>query len=92
MASQRKAIGECDICGFQYPLNQLRKNSYGMRVCPSDWEGSYDMKNHPQNKPPNVRDSEFIKDPRPPQSWGRNVNWNDDQEDWENSNNDWNTV
>ena len=50
------------------------------------------MKSHPQNKTPNVRDSEFIKDPRPPQSLGRNVIWNEYQEDWENSNYDWNTV
>lgn len=92
MASTKRAYAICDICGFRYRYNQLRKNSYGMLVCPEDWEGSYDMKNHPQNKTPNVRDSEFIKDPRPPQSLGRNVDWNQYQEDWENSNNDWNTV
>jgi len=92
MASTKRAYAICDICGFRYRYNQLRKNSYGMLVCSEDWEGSYDMKNHPQNKTPNVRDSEFIKDPRPPQSLGRNVDWNQYQEDWENSNNDWNTV
>jgi hypothetical protein len=92
MASTKRAYAICDICGFRYRYNQLRKNSYGMLVCSEDWEGSYDMKNHPQNKTPNVRDSEFIKDPRPPQSLGRNVIWNEYQEDWENSNNDWNTV
>jgi hypothetical protein len=92
MASEKIAIGECDVCGFEYPLRDLKKNTLGFRVCPSDWDGRFDLKNHPQNKNPNVRDSEFIKDPRPPQSLGRNVIWNEYQEDWENSNNDWNTV
>jgi len=92
MASTKRAYAICDICGFRYKYTQLRKNSYGMLVCPEDWDGAYDMKNHPQNKQPNVRDSEFVKDPRPPQSWGRNLVWNLDQNTWEDSNNDWNTV
>ena len=92
MASTKRAYAICDICGFRYKYTQLRKNSYGMLVCPEDWDGAYDMKNHPQNKQPNVRDSEFVKDPRPPQSWGRNLDWNLDQNTWEDSNNDWNTV
>ncbi len=92
MASEKRAIGECDVCGFEYPLRQLKRNSYGLRVCSNDWEGSYDMKNHPQNKSPNVRDTSYIKDPRPPQSWGRNLDWNLAQTNWEDLNNDWNTV
>ena len=65
MASYKRAIGECDVCGFEYPLRQLKKNSYGMRVCPSDFEGKYDLKNHPQNKISDVKDDETIRDPRP---------------------------
>lgn len=65
MASDKRALGECDICGFEYPLRELKKNSYGMRVCPSDWEGAYDLKNHPQNKIADVKDDPTIRDPRP---------------------------
>jgi hypothetical protein len=92
MASTKRAYAICDVCGFRYKYNQLRKNSYGLLVCPEDWEGAYDFKNHPQNKTPNVRDSEFIKDPRPPQSLGRNVNWEDNNKNWEDEFNYWNTV
>ena len=52
MASNKNALAICDTCGFQYPHRQLRMNSYGMLVCPRDWEGQYDFKNHPQNKVP----------------------------------------
>ncbi len=65
MASEKKAIGECDMCGFQYPLHQLKKNSMGFRVCPSDWEGAYNLQNHPQNKIPRVHDDENIRNARP---------------------------
>jgi hypothetical protein len=65
MATERYAIGECDICGFEYPLKNLKKNSYGLRVCPRDWDGMFDLKNHPQNKVADVKDDETIKDPRP---------------------------
>jgi hypothetical protein len=92
MASTKRAYAICDICGFRYKYNQLRKNSYGMLVCPEDWEGSYDMKNHPQNKTPNVRDDEFLKDPRPPTNFGRNKNWEDAYTNWEDTNSDWNTI
>ena len=41
-----KAVGICDICGFKYKLSELQKNSYGMMVCPTDFEGKYDLKSH----------------------------------------------
>ena len=41
----------CDICGFRYKRNQMKKNSYGLLVCPTDFEGAYDLVNHPQNYP-----------------------------------------
>jgi hypothetical protein len=66
MASNKNAIAICDVCGFQYPHRVMRMNSYGMLVCPDDYEGGYDLKNHPQNKTPNVRDDENIRNPRPP--------------------------
>lgn len=92
MASTKRAYAICDICGFRYKYNQLRKNSYGMLVCPKDWEGSYDMKNHPQNKTPNVRDSEFIKDPRPSQNLDRNINWEEGSSNWEDTDSYWNSI
>ena len=55
-----KAVGICDICGFKYKLSELQKNSYGMMVCPTDFEGKYDLKNHPQNKQKNVFDDENV--------------------------------
>ena len=66
MASNKNAKAICDVCGFQYPHRVMRMNSYGMLVCPTDYEGGYDLKNHPQNKTPNVRDDENIRNPRPP--------------------------
>lgn len=60
-----KALGVCDVCGFRYALRELKKNSYGMMVCPTDYEGKYDMVNHPQNKIARVLDDENVYDPRP---------------------------
>ena len=61
-----KAVGICDICGFKYKLSELQKNSYGMMVCPTDFEGSYDLKNHPQNKTTIVTDDVNVDSPRLP--------------------------
>ena len=61
-----KAVGICDICGFKYKLSELQKNSYGMMVCPTDFEGKYDLKNHPQNKIAIVTDDVNVDSPRPP--------------------------
>lgn len=80
MASRTKrAKGECDICGFEYPLRSLKKNSYGLYVCPTDYEGRFDLKNHPQNRVANVKDNPSIKDPRPPafNERGLNMAWED---------------
>ncbi len=55
MASNKNALAMCDTCGFVYPHRIMRFNSYGMLVCPEDFEGQFDLKNHPQNKIPDVR-------------------------------------
>jgi hypothetical protein len=60
-----RSLGLCDICGFRYPLKTLKKNSYGMMVCSMDFEGQYDLKNHPQNRIADVSDNENIRDARP---------------------------
>ena len=65
MASTKRALAICDTCGFRYPHRVLKMNSYGMLVCPTDYDGGYDLKNHPQNKTPDVRDNPAIRNPRP---------------------------
>ena len=84
MATNKNAKAICDTCGFQYPLRVLKKNSYGMMVCPTDWEGQYDLKNHPQNKAPDVRDNPAIQNPRP-DTGGRNLEWQQASFDWDDS-------
>jgi len=75
MATNRKALAICDVCGFRYPHRVMKRNSFGLLVCPEDYEGAFDLKNHPQNKTPDVRDDTKIDDPRP-DSGGRNLTWN----------------
>jgi hypothetical protein len=66
-ASDKNVIGECDVCGFQYKLRELRGlvvNSIltSTKACPTCWNPD-----HPQNslgKYP-VNDPQAIKDPRP---------------------------
>jgi len=92
MASNKRALAICDTCGFQYPHRVLNMNSYGMLVCPTDYEGAYDLKNHPQNRTANVRDDESIRNPRPPLNNDRNIIWNDATNTWENYDTDWNMI
>ena len=92
MATNKNAKGICDTCGFEYPLRVLRMNSYGMMVCPEDFEGGFDLKNHPQNKTPNVRDDETLRNPRPPLNNDRNVAWQLATTEWENETTEWNMV
>ena len=92
MATDRKAKGICDICGFAYPHRILKKNSFGLLVCPTDFDGAYDLKNHPQNKTPDVRDDETIKDPRPPLNNDRNLLWESATSNWETTDEEWNFV
>ena len=74
MASNKNALAVCDISGFVYPHRVMRLNSYGMLVGPADFDGQYDLKNHPQNKVPDVRDNPAILNPRP-DTTGRNLTW-----------------
>jgi hypothetical protein len=92
MASTKRALAKCDICGFEYPYRNMKFNSYGMLVCPTDYEGAYDLKNHPQNRVPNVRDDEFIKNPRPPLYAERNKDWENANTNWEETESYWNTI
>lgn len=49
------AWGLCDRCGYKYYAHQLRKESTLLIVCASCYDGAYDIKKHPQNRPPRPR-------------------------------------
>lgn len=65
----KKAIGDCDRCGFQYPLHELRKETVNefqinLKVCPQCWDPD-----QPQNllgRFP-ITDAQALRDPRPDQ-------------------------
>ena len=75
MASSQNALAICDTCGFRYPHRVMRLNSYGLLVCPTDFEGGFDLKNDPQNRSPDVREDINISNPRPPSNRDRNITW-----------------
>ena len=91
MATGKRAKAVCDICGFEYPHNVMKKNSFGLLVCPTDYDGAFDEKNHPQNKAPDVKDDETIRDPRPTQNEAF-TSWNNQETNWEATTNFWNIV
>jgi hypothetical protein len=65
-ASGKYARFVCDMCGFAYPYLDRQKTSYGTVVCPTCFDGDYDLKNHPQNKAPVISvDAEALEDMRP---------------------------
>ena len=45
----------CDRCSFKYRRRQLRVESTGFLVCRQCDDRKFDLKNHPQNKPPRPR-------------------------------------
>lgn len=66
-ASTKRALAECDRCGFRYKLKDLKKlvikgKDTNTKVCSECWE-----KDHPQRhlgeKP--IYDPQAIRDPRP---------------------------
>ena len=74
MASNKRAKAMCDISGFVYPMRVMRLNSYGLLVGPPDYDGQYDLKNHPQNQAPSLREDPTIKNARV-DDLGRNQTW-----------------
>jgi len=65
--SGKKAIADCDRCGFQYKLSQLktltiRTTNTEIKVCKECWEPD-----HPQNMQGMypVEDPQAVRDPRP---------------------------
>ena len=61
-------------------------------VCPTDYDGAYDLKNHPQNKSPNVKKEVFIRDARPDPRTDIQSNWESVDENWENKDKYWNLI
>ena len=76
MGTNIKTLAMCDTCGFTYPHRVMRMNSYGLLVCPEDFEGQYDLKNSPLNRVPNVKDNPRVRNPRP-DNGGRGITWDE---------------
>jgi len=91
MASNKNALAMCDTCGFVYPHRVMKLNSYGMLVCPQDFDGQYDLKNSPLNKVPDVRDDPTIRNPRP-DTGGRQINWEAATNDWDAEDRWWQAI
>jgi hypothetical protein len=91
MASNKNALAMCDTCGFVYPHRLMKLNSYGMLVCPQDFDGQYDLKNSPLNKVPDVRDNPVIRNPRP-DTGGRQINWEAATNDWDAEDRWWQAI
>ena len=71
-ASNKRAIAECDICGFQYKLKNLRNlvvrgRATNLLACIECWSPD-----HPQNKLGDVlvKDPQAVRNPRPDRSLG----------------------
>jgi len=45
----------CDDCGFNYKRRAMRKQSTGLVVCETCYDGKFDRKSHPQNRSPAPR-------------------------------------
>ena len=88
MATKKNAIAMCDTCGFVYTQRVMRLSSYNTLQCPTCFDGQYDLKNHPQNRVPDVRDDPTIRNPRPDDG-GRNLLWDTASFAWDDSQERW---
>ena len=55
----------CDRCGWAYDYSVRKKETSGVIVCPDCYDGQFDLLNHPQNDTPDLREREYLKEPRP---------------------------
>jgi len=59
----------CDRCGINYKRRDLHKESTNLVVCSSCYDGAYDLKRHPQNRPGRPRlELKRVPDGRPQQN------------------------
>jgi hypothetical protein len=56
----------CDRCSFEYMRRQMRKETTGSVVCFRCYDGRFDLKRHPQNRPARPRrEPSIVPDGRP---------------------------
>ena len=95
MASKKRAKAMCDISGFVYPMRVMKLSSYNTLRCPACFDGNFDLKNHPQNKAPDVSEDPVIRNARPDDT-GRNAVWNETEITWNDDSTDtvrkWNII
>ena len=93
MATNRNAMAMCDTCSFVYPHRVMQLNSYSMLVCQECFDGAYDLKNHPQNKPASLREDPAIQNARIDDT-GRNLTWEQSGFTWDDITQDrwWQTI
>lgn len=59
----------CDRCGFNYRRRDVRKETTNFVVCISCYDGRFDLKSHPQNKSPKMRQElKLVRNARPDQT------------------------
>lgn len=92
MASNKRAYGLCDTCGWRYPLRDLKRTSYNTLVCPTDYDGRFDLKNHPQNFSAKGGDNETVTPNRPDSNLDRDLVWELSEANWEDIDGNWNNV
>ena len=63
-----------------------------MLVCPTDWDGAFNLVNSPQNKSPDVRDDENIRNPRPDVNLVFDTSWNTNTNQWEAETRRWDSI
>jgi hypothetical protein len=93
MATDRRAKAMCDSCGFVYPMRVMKLSSYDTVRCPQCFDGAYDLKNHPQNKPASLREDPAIQNARIDDT-GRNLTWEQSGFTWDDITQDrwWQTI
>jgi hypothetical protein len=58
------------------PRKALAQEIVGNRLLFGNYEQNFDLKNHPQNRAPDVRDNPAIQNPRP-DNGGRGITWDE---------------
>ena len=65
-ASGKHSWAVCDRCGFRYEYLAMKRETNGLWVCETCYDGPYDIVNHPQNRPPPISpDPQGLERPRP---------------------------
>tara|TARA_R110000803_G_C11788111_1_gene297620 strand:+ start:302 stop:580 length:279 start_codon:yes stop_codon:yes gene_type:complete len=89
MATKKNMFGICEVCGWRYKLSTLKKNSYGSLVCPTDFEGRHDLKNHPQNRSAPARAEGIVRGTNPEYFEERQKDYDDQSSNWNSQDTYW---